>query len=124
MLEITGGLDPGLCGPSLNRRRMLQAGAIGPIGLGLNQVLRANETTADRSERPTAFGKARQVILFFMWGGPAHQDTWDLKPEGPVELRGEFQPIATNVDGIHISEHFPGLARQACLLYTSPSPRD
>ena len=45
-----------------------------------------------------------------MWGGPSQLDTWDLKPEAPGEVRGEFKPIATNVPGIHISEHFPLLA--------------
>jgi uncharacterized protein (DUF1501 family) len=45
-----------------------------------------------------------------MWGGPAHQDTWDLKPDAPAEVRGEFRPIATRVPGIDICEHFPLLA--------------
>jgi hypothetical protein len=48
-----------------------------------------------------------------MWGGPAQQETWDLKPEAPEDVRGEFKPIATNVPGLMISEHFPLLARQA-----------
>jgi hypothetical protein len=48
-----------------------------------------------------------------MWGGPAQQDTWDMKPNAPVEYRGEFKPIATNVSGIQICEHFPFLARHA-----------
>jgi hypothetical protein len=47
-----------------------------------------------------------------MWGGPAHQDTWDLKPNAPAEIRGEFTPIATSVPGIEICEHFPLLARR------------
>ena len=47
-----------------------------------------------------------------MWGGPAHQDTWDLKPHAPAEVRGEFLPIATSVPGIEICEHFPLLARR------------
>jgi hypothetical protein len=47
-----------------------------------------------------------------MWGGPAHQDTWDLKPHAPAEVRGEFAPIATSVPGIEICEHFPLLARR------------
>jgi hypothetical protein len=47
-----------------------------------------------------------------MWGGPAHQDTWDLKPEAPAEVRGEFKPISTNVPGIQICEHFPLLAQR------------
>ena len=56
------------------------------------------------------FGRAKSCILLFMWGGPAHQDTWDLKPQAPAEIRGEFQPIATKVPGIQICEHFPQLA--------------
>src|SRR5262245_21370653 len=48
-----------------------------------------------------------------MWGGPAHQDTWDLKPDAPADIRGEFAPTSTNVPGIQICEHFPELARRA-----------
>jgi hypothetical protein len=47
-----------------------------------------------------------------MWGGPAQQDTWDLKPDAPDQIRGEFKPIATRIPGVHIGEHFPLLARQ------------
>jgi hypothetical protein len=54
--------------------------------------------------------------LLFMWGGPAQQETWDLKPDAPEEVRGEFRPIATNVPGLKISEHFPALATRAHLL--------
>lgn len=57
-------------------------------------------------------GRAKACILLFMWGGPAHQDTWDLKPDAPAEIRGEFQPIATDVPGIQICEHFPQLAQR------------
>ncbi|MGD9856031.1 MAG: DUF1501 domain-containing protein, partial [Planctomycetaceae bacterium] len=67
----------------------------------------------------THFGQAKACILLFMWGGPAHQDTLDLKPAAPVEIRGEFAPIATNVPGIHISEHFPLIAQRMdrlCLI--------
>ncbi len=95
----------------LTRREALQVGALGTMGLGLPQLLQqsalANGTTGG------TFGRAKRVILLFMWGGPAHQDTWDLKPHGPEASRGEFLPIATNVSGIHISEHFPLIARHA-----------
>jgi len=95
----------------LTRREALQVGALGTMGLSLPQLLqsnaRANESTGG------TFGRAKRVILLFMWGGPAHQDTWDLKPHGPQASRGEFLPIATNVSGIHISEHFPLIARHA-----------
>ena len=62
---------------------------------------------------PESFGKAKAVILLFMWGGPAQQETWDLKPEAPEQVRGEFRPIETNVPGLMISEHFPNLATRA-----------
>jgi hypothetical protein len=60
----------------------------------------------------SSFGRAKACILLFMWGGPAQQETWDLKPDAPDQVRGEFRPIATVVPGISISEHFPLLARQ------------
>ena len=59
-----------------------------------------------------SFGRAKSCILLFMWGGPAQQETWDLKPDAPAEIRGEFRPIATRVPGIEISEHFPQLAER------------
>ena len=62
---------------------------------------------------PRAFGRARACIVLFMWGGPAQQDTWDMKPDAPAEYRGEFKPIRTNVPGLQICEHLPRLARHA-----------
>src|SRR5207244_11604752 len=56
-------------------------------------------------------GRARACIVLFMWGGPAHQDTWDPKPGAPAEYRGEFKPIATTVPGVQVCEHLPRLAR-------------
>jgi hypothetical protein len=51
---------------------------------------------------------AKSCILLWMGGGPSHIDTFDLKPDAPEHIRGEFRPIATSVPGIQISEHFPG----------------
>src|SRR5262249_50254620 len=59
------------------------------------------------------FGKAKSCIVLFMFGAPAHQDSWDLKPLAPSEVRGEFRPIATNVTGLQVCEHLPGLAQRA-----------
>jgi len=94
---------------SISRRRAIRAGALGTMGLGLPDLL----ASEGKQSAGATFGRAERVILLFMWGGPAHQDTWDLKPEGPADNRGEFQPIATNVPGIHISEHFPLIAQHA-----------
>ncbi len=56
-------------------------------------------------------GKAKSCIIIYCWGGMSHLETWDLKPDAPAEVRGEFSPIPTAVPGIHISEHLPLLAR-------------
>jgi hypothetical protein len=90
----------------MGRREFLRAGALGLFGLGLPQLLQA------RAEAPSR-GRAKACILLFMWGGPAQQDTWDMKPDAPAEYRGEFRPIATNVPGLRICEHLPRLARHA-----------
>jgi hypothetical protein len=113
MLNIWAGHRGARFCDGVTRREALQVGALGTLGLGLPSVLRAHAANAAESASGHTFGRAKRVILLFMWGGPAHQDTWDLKPDGPDTTRGEFLPIATNVPGIHISEHFPHIARHA-----------
>ena len=54
---------------------------------------------------------AKSAIMIYLPGGPSHMDMYDLKPDAPVEFRGEFKPIATNVPGVQICEHFPLQAR-------------
>src|SRR5262249_10711109 len=61
--------------------------------------------------RPSIAGKAKSVILLFLHGGAATQDMFDLKPDAPAEIRGEFKPIATSAPGIRICEHLPRMAR-------------
>ena len=56
---------------------------------------------------------ARAVILLWLWGGPSHLDTFDMKPDAPAEYRGPFEPIATAVPGLHVCELLPGLAARA-----------
>ncbi|MFO0844277.1 MAG: DUF1501 domain-containing protein [Gemmataceae bacterium] len=89
---------------SLGRREFLRAGALPLVGLGLPRLL---------ASQPRAKPRARACIVLFMWGGPAHQDTWDMKPDAPAEYRGEFRPIPTRVPGLQICEHLPRLARHA-----------
>ena len=55
---------------------------------------------------------AKSTILFFLCGGSSHIDMWDMKPEAPLEYRGEFKPIPTRVPGIQVCDHLPMLARQ------------
>jgi hypothetical protein len=91
----------------MRRRDFLKAGAIGGFGLSLAGYLRL----AQAGEIAPA--KARSAIFINLTGGPTHLDTFDLKPEAPTEIRGEFKPIKTNVSGMEICEHMPKLAKCA-----------
>ncbi len=88
----------------LPRREFLHAGGLLAGGLTLPQLLRAEAASGISHSR-------KSVINIFLSGGPPHQDMFDLKPEAPVEIRGEFSPIATNVPGIDICEHLPLMAK-------------
>src|SRR3954447_10695655 len=85
------------------RRDFLRIGGLALGGLSLPQILRAAADAGVRSSH-------RAVIMVFLSGGPPHQDMVDLKPDAPAEIRGEFNPIRTNVPGIDICEHLPRLA--------------
>jgi hypothetical protein len=92
----------------LTRRGFLQAGAISVFGLTLPSLLRAQA----RSKGKGHSARADSCILIFLNGGPSHLDMWDMKPDAPREVRGEFHPVATTVPGIRLCEHLPRLARQ------------
>jgi Protein of unknown function (DUF1501) len=97
----------------LSRRSFLQIGGLAVGGLTLPGLLRAEEKSGNRSHR--------SVIMVYLSGGLAHQDTFDLKPKAPTEVRGEFKPIPTVVPGIQVGEHLPRLAAamDKCLLIRS-----
>ncbi|HJS08304.1 MAG TPA: DUF1501 domain-containing protein [Pirellulales bacterium] len=110
---------------SLSRRELLRAGGLTLLGTTLPDLLGGRAASQTQAASPNAgasrssFGRAKSCILLFMWGGPAHQDTFDLKPDAPSEFRGEFSPIRTNVPGISICEHFTQLSRridQLCIV--------
>ena len=97
-----------------SRREFLRAGGLGLLGVNLPTLLKSRALSAQTlGVGEGSFGRAKACILLFMWGGPAQQETWDLKPEAPEQVRGEFRPIETNVPGLWISEHFPRLATRA-----------
>lgn len=97
--------------PRLARRGLIQVGALGLLGAGLADLLRLEAEAANRpSRRP---GKARGVIFIFQAGGPSQFETWDPKPDAPSEIRGDYAPISTRVDGLRICEHLPALAQRA-----------
>jgi hypothetical protein len=95
----------------ITRREWLRIGGVG--ALSLPGLLRVRKTIASPSGMPSSFGRAKSCILCFLFGAPAHQDVWDLKPDAPREVRGEFMPIATSVPGLFLGEHVPRIARTA-----------
>jgi hypothetical protein len=100
-----------------NRREVLRQGLIGSLGLNLGSLIWARAALAEQAARtPGAAskprgGQIRACILVFYYGGPSHLDTYDLKPEAPKEIRGEFDSISTSVPGLRICEHLPHMAR-------------
>src|SRR5438094_47346 len=103
MLSLLG---PGvrLC-DGITRREALRVGGLGFTGLMWSDCLRARAATGRLPKGAAAgsFGKAKACILVFNYGGPSHLETWDLKPEAPAEIRGDFKPVATQVPGILIT---------------------
>jgi hypothetical protein len=97
-----------------SRRFALQAGAIGLLGLG-TEHLSALRSAAGAAPAPAPAPTARAVIYIFLSGGLAQQDSFDLKPDAPDTIRGEFRPIATSTPGIEICEHLPRLAQRSQL---------
>ncbi len=96
--------------PIVSRRTAVQAGAIGLLGMGMNH-LAGLKTASAGSVTPR--GKAKSCIYIFLSGGLSQHDSFDLKPDSPAEVRGEFNPIATKTPGLDICEHLPGLAKQS-----------
>jgi hypothetical protein len=86
----------------MSRRELLRVGGLGLLGLNLPDLLRLEAAAA--AEKPRA-AKVKSCILLYYYGGPSHQDTWDMKPDAPAEVRGEFKPIPTKVPGLRVSEH-------------------
>lgn len=89
----------------LPRRKAIQAGGLGMLGLTMPKLALAERASA---RLPV---KAKSVIFLFQWGGPSHIDTFDVKPDAPDKIRGEFKPIATSVPGLPVCEHLPQMSR-------------
>ncbi|MFN4261837.1 MAG: DUF1501 domain-containing protein [Gemmataceae bacterium] len=90
----------------ISRRNFLKIGAFG-AGLTLADLLRLRSQAGAAATTPSN----KSAIMIYLPGGPSHMDMYDLKPDAPVEFRGEFNPIQTNVPGVQICEHFPLQAR-------------
>jgi hypothetical protein len=106
MLSILGQRPADFC-DGHTRRHFLKIGGLALGGLALPQILQAEQASTP------AGGKLghKAIIMIYLSGGPSHQDMYDLKMNAPVEIRGSFRPIQTNVPGIEICEHMPRLAK-------------
>jgi hypothetical protein len=92
----------------MSRRGFVQAGALGAMGLTLPRFLQAQRKPSQKS-----------VVLVWLWGGPPHLDTFDMKPNAPLEYRGPYRPVSTPADGIQVCEYLPkigALAREWSLV--------
>lgn len=101
MFRVMKSLPDGLA-----RRELLRVGGLSLFGMSLPRMLQAAEQSAGRVP-----GAAKSVILFNLLGGPSHMDMFDMKPDAPAEIRGEFQPIETSLPGLQICEHLPETAK-------------
>src|SRR6516162_4004468 len=88
------------------RRDFLKIGAAGLFGLSLPQLLQLEARAASKSEEPHK-SKAKAVIMVWLGGGPATIDMWDLKPDAPKEIGGEFNSFNTQTEAYEISERLP-----------------
>ena len=92
---------------AISRRAMLSIGGVGLGGLTLDRVLQANET------RPSSLrARAKNVIFLHQYGGPSHIDTFDMKPQAPTGIRGEFTPIDSSIPGVPVCEYLPRWGQQ------------
>jgi hypothetical protein len=112
-------------GQRVSRRQLLRAGGLGFLGLNLADLFRAEALAGDSVALAAPLGGSaarlvapkspiKSCILMFYYGGPSQHDTWDMKPDAPLEIRGQFKPIATSVPGLHVCEH---LSRSAKVMH-------
>src|SRR5262245_3005975 len=91
------------CAGPLTRRQFLKIGGLSLGAVGANGLC-PMRLVAQATGKPVT---DTSIILVWLPGGPAHMETYDLKPDAPVEYRGDFRPIRTNVPGIDICEFLP-----------------
>jgi hypothetical protein len=103
MLPLAG--RPSRLCSGVSRREFLRVGGLAACGLSLPQLL------ANGRRQPAGVGKAKSCLLIFMDGGPSHLEMWDLKPDAPAEVRGEFKPIRSSVPGVTVGELLPLTSR-------------
>src|SRR5688572_31716241 len=115
-------IPPDTAGLHLSRRGFVQTGYSAALGLSLAGAL-PHRATAGGTEKPR---KVKSVVIVFLTGAASHVDTFDMKPDAPAEIRGQFNPIASSVPGLQVCEHLPMLAARMdrCALVRSLAHRE
>src|SRR5262245_32181338 len=106
--------SPGVGGARCTRREILRIGGL--TALGLTSLDLARLRAHDRVGQPRKQRQRNSCVFVFLFGGPSHIDLWDMKPDAPAEIRGQFKPISTQVSGIDLCEHLPLLAARSDLF--------
>src|SRR5437773_4102791 len=111
MLRILG--SPKKLSTGWTRRKMLWAGGLGLFNLGLSDFLRLRDVQAAPHDqaRPKSFGRAKACILLHLYGAPSQLELCDMKPDAPVEIRGELKPIRSSLPGLDVCELLPNMAK-------------
>ena len=111
MLRVLGSAKQ-LC-DGLTRRDLLNVGGASIGGLGLAGLLQSEAQGAAALERGSqhGFGKAKNCIVLFLYGSPSQLETFDMKPNASLEVRGSMQPIRSSLPGLDVCEHLPNLAQ-------------
>lgn len=114
MIRLPGGLSTDMCDPNLKitRRDLLRVGGAGMLGLTLPSIFKLKaEASEGVSSGAPGWGKAKNVILIYLQGGPSHLDLWDPKENVPDNVRSIFKSIPTRIPGVHFTELLPKLAK-------------
>jgi len=108
MLRVLGSTKR-LCN-GLTRRDLLQVGGLSLFGLGVSDALRLADVQANPPVAKS-FGRAKACILLYLYGSPSQLETFDMKPNAPPEIRGEFKPIPSTIPGLPVCELLPNLSK-------------
>src|SRR5205814_1710869 len=115
MIKITGGTCSDLCDPHLTmtRRDLLRVGGAGLLGLSLGSLLKLQAMAGETAKTGggPGWGKAKNVVMIYLQGGPSHLDLWDPKENMPDNMRSPFKPIPTKIPGVNFTEVLPELAK-------------
>src|SRR5437762_4695929 len=114
MIKVTGGTCSDWCDPQLKltRRDLLRVGGAGMLGLSLGSLFKLQALAGESGKQGggPGWGKAKNVVMIYLQGGPSHLDLWDPKENVPEKIRSAFKPIPTKIPGINFTEVLPQLA--------------